>query len=97
MKKALEFLGAFELGLVFFAVVVVLGSVKTDALEVPDQLSIFTTIFLGIFSGLTALEIGQGCFSLVESGTRIAYFSDLQGSRRFFRLTTRPRSLKMVY
>ncbi len=49
MKKAWEFLGAVALGLGIFLLFVTLQSVRSGALAIPDQLSLFTTIFLGIF------------------------------------------------
>jgi uncharacterized membrane protein YraQ (UPF0718 family) len=49
MKRVLEFLGAVVLGLTLFLLVVALQSIRSGALAIPNQLSLFTTIFLGIF------------------------------------------------
>jgi uncharacterized membrane protein YraQ (UPF0718 family) len=49
MKRAVEFLGAVVLGLAAVVLFFFLQSIRTGSLTVPEQLSIFSTIFLGIF------------------------------------------------
>ncbi len=49
MKRALEFLAATVLGLLLVILFIFLQSVRSGAIAIPDQLSLFTTIFLGIF------------------------------------------------
>jgi uncharacterized protein len=49
VRRILEFLGAVALGLALVALFVALKSIRSGAWPVPEQLSLFTTIFLGIF------------------------------------------------
>ncbi len=49
MKRALEFLGGTILGLLLVLLFITIQSVKSGTIAIPDQFSLFTTIFLGIF------------------------------------------------
>ena len=49
MKRALDFLGAIGLGILLVFLFIALQSINSGSIAIPDQLSLFTTIFLGIF------------------------------------------------
>lgn len=83
MKRVWEFLGAVVLGLAFFFIVVALQSIRNGAISIPDQLSMFTTIFLGIFIEAAPFLL----FGTLASGIVEVFFSQDQ-LRRFI-----PRNL----
>lgn len=78
MKRVWEFLGAVVLGLAFFFLVVALQSIRNGAISIPDQLSMFTTIFLGIFIEAAPFLL----FGTLASGIVEVFFSRDQ-LRRF--------------
>jgi uncharacterized membrane protein YraQ (UPF0718 family) len=74
MKSVWQFLGAVALGLVGFIIVITLQSVRSGALAIPGQLSIFTTIFLGIFIEAAPFLL----FGTLASGIVEEFFSQDQ-------------------
>ncbi len=78
MKRVREFFGALVLGLALFFLVVALQSIRSGALSIPDQLSMFTTIFLGIFIEAAPFLL----FGTLASGIVEVFFSRDQ-LRRF--------------